>query len=350
MLRVHYEKFLLGYEYYFWNKVPVRDYSTPAPVAQSPPPAPAGTGSSGVVLDTTIFYCSNNGFFDYLQKNAEIITEDWLYAAFAWRKNESDGTKRITKTKARRLFAEAARHGYVSILRDHATGESKKLLDAETCKAAAEGGQLDVLEWLRSQDPPCPWSVETCQYAALNGHLDVLKWLRSQNPPCPWNEWTSYYAASRGRLDMLKWLRSQDPPCPWSTTTLSDGACSAAAINGHLDVLKWLRGQDPPCPWSVLTCRGAAYNGHLDVLKWLRSQDPPCPWNSMACAAAAEKGQLDVLKWLRSQDPPCPWNKETCRYAALSGHLDVLKWLIDNGCPYDVSLGGKAAFEELGLA
>ena len=65
------------------------------------------------------------------------------------------------------------------------------------------GGHLDVLKWLRDQDPPCPWDWETCAWAAEGGHLDVLKWARSQDPPCPqdlpcpWNE-------------VLKWLRSQD--------------------------------------------------------------------------------------------------------------------------------------------
>ena len=29
------------------------------------------------------------------------------------------------------------------------------------------------------------------------------------------------------------------------------------------------------------------------------------------------------------------------RDAAEKGHLNVLKWLIDNGCPSNVSLGGK---------
>jgi hypothetical protein len=44
---------------------------------------------------------------------------------------------------------------------------------------------------------------------------------------------------------MLQWLRKQDPPCPWDSR-----ACSNAAQRGHLEVLKWLRGQDPPCPWD----------------------------------------------------------------------------------------------------
>ena len=45
---------------------------------------------------------------------------------------------------------------------------------------------MDVLQFLRSQDPPCPWDEHTCFYAVREGHLEVLKWLRDQDPPCPW--------------------------------------------------------------------------------------------------------------------------------------------------------------------
>ncbi len=36
----------------------------------------------------------------------------------------------------------------------------------------AQFGGLPVLQWLRSQEPPCL----TCAYAALNGHLSLLQW------------------------------------------------------------------------------------------------------------------------------------------------------------------------------
>ena len=118
-----------------------------------------------------------------------------------------------SKQKTKLLLDEAARRGYLRIFTDHATGESKKLWDADTCTIAAENGQLDVLKFLRSQDPPCPWSEGTCTGAARKGHLDVLKWLRSQDPPCPWSTWTCYYAAVYGHLKVLKWLI--DNGCPY---------------------------------------------------------------------------------------------------------------------------------------
>ena len=163
------------------------------------------------MIEKKIFRYNEWKFSQYLQNNSGTITEDWLRTVLSMT---------TSKPKNKHLFDEAARRGYLGIFTDHATERYKRLWDATTFVAAAE-----------------------------NGHLDVLKF-----------------------------LRSQDPPCPWSSTTCSGGACSAAVRNGHFDVLKWLRSQDPPCPWGERTCSNAAFNGHLDVLKWLRSQDPPCPW------------------------------------------------------------------------
>jgi hypothetical protein len=218
---------------------------------------------------------------------------------------------------------------------------------AEAGVRAAACGDVERLQWLRAQDPPCPWEEETCSEAARGGHLDVLRWLRAQDPPCPWEERTCHAASQDGHLDVLRWLRAQDPPCPWDEDT-----CSAAAVGGHLDVLRWLRAQDPPCPWNELTFYAAAERGPLDVLRWLRAQDPPCPWCAWTCGAAAGGGRLDVLRWLRAQDPPCPWEEDACHAAARGGHLDVLRWLRaqDPPCPWDKAACMTAAEEYADVA
>jgi hypothetical protein len=166
-------------------------------------------------------------------------------------------------------------------------------------RRASACGDVERLQWLRAQAPPCPWETETCELAAEHGHLDVLRWLRAQDPPCPWHELTCCYAAAEGHLDVLRWLRAQDPPCPWAHL-----ACCDAAANGHLDVLRWLRAQDPPCPWGEGACLGAARHGHLDVLRWLRAQDPPCPWDKAACKVFARGA--DVRTWIDTQPEDSP--------------------------------------------
>lgn len=78
---------------------------------------------------------------------------------------------------------------------------------------------------------------------AWRGDSEGCAWLRSRG--CPWSEQACSSAAAAGRLDMLQWLRSHDPPAPWDTET-----CLAAADAGHVDILQWLRQQDPPAPWD----------------------------------------------------------------------------------------------------
>jgi hypothetical protein len=88
-------------------------------------------------------------------------------------------------------------------------------LNKRLCYAAIEVGVLEVVQWLRSRPDACfPWRVSVCSNAAVHGHLDLLKWLRSQDPPCPWTEDVCKYAAWKGRLEIMKWARSQSPPCP----------------------------------------------------------------------------------------------------------------------------------------
>ncbi|KAL3136065.1 hypothetical protein ABBQ32_14211 [Trebouxia sp. C0010 RCD-2024] len=66
-----------------------------------------------------------------------------------------------------------------------------------------------MLQWLREQDPPCPWGVETCAAAAQRDDLIVLQWLRAQKPACPWDATTCTSAAKH---DPIVGWRSQPNP------------------------------------------------------------------------------------------------------------------------------------------
>lgn len=79
--------------------------------------------------------------------------------------------------------------------------------DETVYDAAAREGRLDMLQWLRAQDPPCPWDESVCRGAA-NGGLDVLQWLRAQEPPCPWNARHCAVLARSGPVQ--DWIRQQD--------------------------------------------------------------------------------------------------------------------------------------------
>jgi hypothetical protein len=58
-----------------------------------------------------------------------------------------------------------------------------------TCAYAAKSGHLDILQWLRSQNPKCPWDVTVCNIANKTRNREILQWLKSQTySPCPLNE------------------------------------------------------------------------------------------------------------------------------------------------------------------
>ncbi|WZN60135.1 hypothetical protein HKI87_02g16630 [Chloropicon roscoffensis] len=138
----------------------------------------------------------------------------------------------------KRVLYVAARQGYLQVFEKYWSQgpqeKLRKLWDEETCSWAAQGGHLEVLQWMRAQDPPCPWDLRVCYYAACNGDLEVLRWARSQG--CPWDEGLTCDAARNGHLKVLKWLIKEGYPydkryCRW-----------AAELGGERarKVLEWL--------------------------------------------------------------------------------------------------------------
>jgi hypothetical protein len=78
-----------------------------------------------------------------------------------------------------------------------------------SCMTAARGDHLELLQWMRAQEPPCPWNEDACIYAANGGHLEVLQWLRAQHPPCPWDiDFCLRVAVGESREEVVQWLRS----------------------------------------------------------------------------------------------------------------------------------------------
>ena len=195
-------------------------------------------------------------------------------------------------------MVQAARDGVLELVKGLRAQDPPCHWDKDTCSAAAKGGHLEILKWARAQGSPwdvdaccpfddesccpfdddtcCDWDEDTCSAAAEGGHLEIMQWLTAQGRP--WDELTC---------------------CDWDEDT-----CSAAAEGGHLEILKWLRAQDRPCPWDEDTCEAAAKGGHLEILKWLRAQDPPCPWDSTTYDAATTGDHVDVKDWLNAEGCP----------------------------------------------
>jgi hypothetical protein len=49
------------------------------------------------------------------------------------------------------------------------------------CRAAARGGHLEVLQWVRANG--CPWDVDTIARAREYGHDDVVIWAKTNGAP-----------------------------------------------------------------------------------------------------------------------------------------------------------------------
>ena len=73
------------------------------------------------------------------------------------------------------------------------------------CTEAVEHGSLEMLQWLRGQDPPCPWDRWVCSAAARGGHLEMLRWLRSNG--CPWNRYMCLESA-RNHPHVQEWIQN----------------------------------------------------------------------------------------------------------------------------------------------
>lgn len=161
-------------------------------------------------------------------------------------------------------------------------------------KYAAKNGYLSLFIW--GYHRGCDIDKKTYEAAAEGGHLEILEWLKS------------YWIRARGRI-----------PPPWDEDT-----CSTAASNGHLDALIWLVSNN--CPWDDDVLDFAAEYGHLDILDW--AEENGCSCNHLTYIAAARGGQLKVLQRLKENG--CRWNPKAWEFAKDNGHLEVVTWFETN--------------------
>lgn len=129
---------------------------------------------------------------------------------------------------------------------------------------AARAGDIGALARYRAEGGQ--WSAKLCDEAAESGRLEVLRWLRSQDPPCPWGAHTCVLATWGGHLEVLEWLRAQDPPCPWDSRV-----CWLASIEGHLRILE--SAVAGGCPVDLEGCKRAAKTE--EVRQWLEAYGAP---------------------------------------------------------------------------
>lgn len=118
-----------------------------------------------------------------------------------------------------------------------------------------------------------------------------------QGAPWQWDGRVCYKAATRGHLELLKWLRSQEPPCPFPDDQGAEVLASRTAAFRHLHVLEWIIVSEP-CSMLEVALRASKYN-RPDVLAVLAAHDCLIQLPMVdRLAIAAGKGHLQTAKHL----------------------------------------------------
>jgi hypothetical protein len=133
-------------------------------------------------------------------------------------------------------------------------------LGASACRAAAEGGSIAALQWLRMVG--CRWYEDACIAAAFGGHWHVIAYLLQNG--VPWDVLAFDTAAEAGQLHVLQVARL----CGFEW---SKGTCNAAAAGNRLEVLQWCVAQGAPI--NVKTCLRCAQESP-ECQAWLRATFP----------------------------------------------------------------------------
>ncbi|AGO85060.1 Ankyrin repeat domain containing protein [Pandoravirus salinus] len=213
--------------------------------------------------------------------------------------------------------------------------------DVKGCtKAIGDGlarmGDLDALVWLHGCRPDAV-GKSAMGAAAAGGHVRVVSWLRDTVGTGDGPTAVVNIAARHGHLALIQHM------CDAADAVLTTAAMDRAAGHGHLEVVQWLHvHRTEGCTTAAMD--KAAARGHLEVVQWLHAhRTEGCTTAAMDGAAA--HGHLAVVQWLHEN------RTEGCTTGAMDGaaghgHLEVVQWLHENrteGCTTDAMDDAAAA-------
>ena len=81
------------------------------------------------------------------------------------------------------------------------------------CCRVAQTNKLELLKWAR-EEKKCKWDRWTIHAAARQGNLEMVKYCVANE--CPIDENACAYAADGGELEVLKYLR-EEVKAPWGS-------------------------------------------------------------------------------------------------------------------------------------
>ena len=203
------------------------------------------------------------------------------------------------------IMSTMAEQGRLHMLQYMCIAPSPFMVTPVTISAAAERGQMQILEWAQRVVPPIErgWRLGgglgcECLAAIKAARLDVLEWLLAHGYDMPQGGWIDE-VAGLGHTHVLEW-------------TLKRGLLVAGPGAGYA------RG---PTHW---TCTRAANMGQVDTLKWLRALEPPCPWDYKHILRAIER---TLRLYLDNQSQLIPPTRKGVKPSQL---IKVLEWMRDN--------------------
>lgn len=137
--------------------------------------------------------------FDVIEKG-DMNTLKWIMTSYQPPKIESID-------ECYRIAIDNNRKEMITWLRNNTTNTIHN--DINAFSYAIEKRNIKMIEYLRSTNNDFvqfQWDERVCYLAAIYGYVEILKWLRSQNPPCPWNKKDCISAATN---DTIKnWILS----------------------------------------------------------------------------------------------------------------------------------------------
>lgn len=232
--------------------------------------------------------------------------------------------------------------------------------------AAAAMGRLDVLNWLKEEEPDLiaklkEWKNEPFNLASTYDQLDTLEWFKEQATPDELRnmiraeDYTGFtYAAIKGHLGILDWYKKQMPDELMDMIRVKNyRSFYHSAQRDCLNSLNWFKEEvQKAAPEDFMRMieaenyycfQSAAEYGHVDILEWHYNEAPQALINMLRAenyrsfAMAAENGHLDVLKWLKETASEDEFQAMlqyddfyAFHFASLNNHLETANWLLSN--------------------
>jgi len=146
-------------------------------------------------------------------------------------------------------------------------------------------------------------------------------------------------AASGGHIHILEYLRPND-----NMEVFYETVTRVAARHGHVAILEWVS-ENTDFIWAYLCFLAAIEGSQFKVLVWLqefaikREQFHDLMKRPHPMLMAAQVGDIEVFKWLRNNG--MKWHPMTYAVAKNSFHDDIAEWALKNGCPKDKHARGK---------